>query len=440
LVLHTVSGPFLTELDSRAAIKGSRDPLGLQTIWTRFGRRVVGNLTTQTTSVRDFTTLLLGYHFVEEVVGADRPGEDVEVFLQWEQLAAYARATEKRSFRGTDRVHKNLAEGPKVTLSAEPAHQILGNQKIYGLWGLYTVPARASGWVQGDPPRLTSAASDLVRREYLPALTAQRLDGGAPIRKLLGRPVAKIDIHGREERIVQAIAHLLRPQLSTRERETYRQHLEEGGPDDRTAGLQRRLAGLLEGTLDDAGFSWDSPTLDGLARRAASETGVEAERLAAALDDIRVCESLLAPVTMLFSWLLGQDGQKIEALATVIRKECGSPFRSVDPAIRRLEPEFAVAAGGDPEVGRRWIAIAEALLGGDYASTVKLLLLQNAFVMQARAGAAPWAVEEDGVLGIRFRDETGRLPKRGELRSLWRFSYFLGSLREIAQGIRRRGS
>jgi len=29
--------PFLTELDSRAAIKGSRDPLGIQQIWTGLG-------------------------------------------------------------------------------------------------------------------------------------------------------------------------------------------------------------------------------------------------------------------------------------------------------------------------------------------------------------------------------------------------------------------
>jgi hypothetical protein len=47
--------PFLTDLDSRAAVKGSGDPLGIQAIWTRFGRHVVGNLTTVSNSVRDFT-------------------------------------------------------------------------------------------------------------------------------------------------------------------------------------------------------------------------------------------------------------------------------------------------------------------------------------------------------------------------------------------------
>ena len=64
--------PFLTDIDSRAAIKGSRDPLGAQAIWTLLGRHVVGELTTNTTSVRDFVILLLGYGFVEKLDEAGR--------------------------------------------------------------------------------------------------------------------------------------------------------------------------------------------------------------------------------------------------------------------------------------------------------------------------------------------------------------------------------
>jgi hypothetical protein len=59
--------PFLTDLDPQLAVKGWRDPLGVQTVWARLGRHVVGNLTTVSTSVRDFTTLMLGYYFAERV-------------------------------------------------------------------------------------------------------------------------------------------------------------------------------------------------------------------------------------------------------------------------------------------------------------------------------------------------------------------------------------
>jgi hypothetical protein len=46
--MSILATPFLTDIDPQAAIKGSRDPLGLQTIWARLGRHVVGNLTTVT--------------------------------------------------------------------------------------------------------------------------------------------------------------------------------------------------------------------------------------------------------------------------------------------------------------------------------------------------------------------------------------------------------
>jgi hypothetical protein len=39
----------------------------VQTIWARLGRRVVSNLTTVSTPVGDFTTLILGYYFAERV-------------------------------------------------------------------------------------------------------------------------------------------------------------------------------------------------------------------------------------------------------------------------------------------------------------------------------------------------------------------------------------
>lgn len=86
-----LTGPFLTDFDPQAAVKGSHDPLGIQTIWARLGRHVVGNLTTVSTSVRDFTTLILGYYFAERFASESGGDGDLPVFLRWEQLAAYMR-------------------------------------------------------------------------------------------------------------------------------------------------------------------------------------------------------------------------------------------------------------------------------------------------------------------------------------------------------------
>jgi hypothetical protein len=169
-----LTAPFLTDLDSRAAVKGSRDPLGIQPIWTRLGRHVVGNLTTATDTVRGFTTLLLGYYLAERLADDLGSGTELSTFLKWEQLAAYARTVGNNDtrFRGTERVQMLLIEGhhARVPLSEDRLYQILGNQKIYGLWGLYTRPARTSGLIKDDPPRLTPAALEFVEKLYLPIL------------------------------------------------------------------------------------------------------------------------------------------------------------------------------------------------------------------------------------------------------------------------------
>src|SRR5678809_1243786 len=121
--------PFLTLLDPRAKIKGSRDPLGLQPIWTRFGRRVVRNLTTVTTSAREFTTLLLGLFFAEQALEAGDITDEsrfVECFLKFEQLAAYSRyawrdktGDDELGIRGIQRVKSRLNDGGRrVPISA----------------------------------------------------------------------------------------------------------------------------------------------------------------------------------------------------------------------------------------------------------------------------------------------------------------------------------
>src|SRR5215207_5814816 len=244
--------PFLTDLDSRAAVKGSRDPLGIQQIWTRLGRHVVGNLTTVSNSVRDFTTLLLGYYFAAQLAEEQGPETELATFLKWEQLAAYARAATNKdfAFRGTERVRKNLSEGSRVTLSADRAHQILGNQKIYGLWGLYTVPARASGLLEGDPPRLTPPALELVEKLYIPILEERTRRDVQRILELLRSRAARIDVLGAERTVVDAVGRVLRRRLLAKEREFYRFHLLYGGPHESTSGRQQQLAELLEGTLD----------------------------------------------------------------------------------------------------------------------------------------------------------------------------------------------
>ena len=84
---------FLTLEDPRARVKGSRDPLGVQTIWAAFARHLIANLTTVTDSLRGFTVLLLGRYFGERLLkdGKIEEGDVIDVFLRVEQVCGYAR-------------------------------------------------------------------------------------------------------------------------------------------------------------------------------------------------------------------------------------------------------------------------------------------------------------------------------------------------------------
>lgn len=430
-----VMGPFLTDLDrERLNLKGARDALGIQPIWTRFGRHVVGNLSTVSNSVRDFTVAVLGYHFAQRVVEIAGPGAELATFLKWEQLAAYARAeiNKARGFRGTQRVWKKL-ESDTVVLSADARHQILSSQKLYGLWGLYTEPGRASGLFMGDPTRLTPPAQKMVDEVLLPRLTAAGFKDGRQFAELLGEDRCRIDPKGAHRRLLQAVASLLLPSFDARERDFYRTHLLYGGPQDKTQGLQCQLAELLEPRLTMDDFWWSPPLVLALAKEAGTR-GDKWKELAARLRRIAIAETLLAPASVLFTHMMGCHDLTISNLEKRVRTAWGPRLRAIAvEAVSVLEAELG---GGDRGAGQRWLKTAKALSAGDYQSAIRLLLAQNCAVMQTRGGAA-WIEEQNRRLVVRMEDELGDLPNRGELRELWVSPYFLDALRSVAVELKR---
>jgi hypothetical protein len=428
--------PFLTDLDPQAAIKGSRDPLGIQPIWTRLGRRVVGNLTTVSTSVRDFTTTILGYYFAERVANEEDGASDLAVFLQWEQLAAYARGGINKDweFRGTERAKKNFNESGKIRLGTDSTALILSDQKTYGLWGLYSVPSRSSGLLAGDPTRVTPSVQKFIEDEYLSTLSGNGCDV-SEIVSLLARKDPELRPLDRDRPLFQAVGRMLKTKLSSREREFYREHLLEGGPEDRTQGGQRLLVGALKTTFEVEGWSLEPAALRHLAKQCRAQRGCGAD-VADFLERIRVAELLVAPAARLFMLLLGRDNQLPRDVSLEVRQHWGPKVASIDPdAVEGIHGEFANAPG-EHASSDRWVRLAHALASGDYETALSLLIDQNRAVMVSRGGAAPWVEIRDGKLHVRFLEESsGQLPTRSELLSLWTNSYFLDSLRAVTMQV-----
>jgi hypothetical protein len=424
--------PFLTEIDIRAAVKGSRDPLGIQQIWTRMGRHVVGNLTTVSTSVRDYGTLLLGYHFAEVVAEDVGPGHDLATFLKWEQLAAYSRAriNGDYAFRGTDKVRRLLDEGERLWISDDRRHQILSNQKIYGLWGLYTGPARTSGLLEGDPTRLAPAAREFVDQHYLPRLGGRNGRYANRIREILAEKRSPLAIEKGDASLAAAIAAALPARLTAAERNFYRAYLLEAVPGhDLTQGRQQQFVELLTPSLGDPDWRFSPPAIGHFAKQAKARHW---EPLADRLERIRVCETVMAPAAALFAALLGLDGEPMKTITGRMESAWGPKVRTIDPgAFSALRVDIG---GDDATMADRWIAVAEGLATGDYRSAVTTLVQQNGSVMANRGGAA-WIYISGGRFHVRVRDEQGRLPDHEELPELWRFPYFLESIRTVAEAL-----
>lgn len=246
---------------------------------------------------------------------------------------------------------------------------------------------------------------------YLPRLEQGWGREAHSLMRALGQERMTFDLrpNGRRE----AVAAVFRSPLSAPEMDFYRRHLVEGGPYDPTTGRQRRLAALIEARPPES--SW--PSRPSLARLVEDASVRGWDDVADLLQRITACESVLAPASMLFSWLLGRDGAHLDDVVTDLRTCWGDRLDSAHP--------HAASVLANQE----WRDIAGALLDGDYPRLVRSLAQRNATVMRERGGALPWLeVTDQDRLRVRFRDEPADLPTADEIRELWWYPYFLPSL------------
>jgi hypothetical protein len=402
-------------------------------VWSRFGRRVIGNLTTVSNSVRGFTTLLLGYYFAEQA--QERWGRDagttLDLFLKFEQLAAYCRfhASEHgdTDFRGVERVSLKLAQTSSVQIGAAQDTQILSNQKIYGLWGLFSVPARNSGLLNQEELTLTPPAKEHVERFLLPSLKSGGLKDPAVLLELLKPDRVTVHLESRHATLASALAGTLQQKVERKEAGFYQRHLLEGGDSDATGGRQQRLAELIRKLSPDTDF--DMRELQTVVREADKQGWDE---LSSHLEAIGALEPLLVAAAQAFALLCSRDGVELADVTRELadRWKGGLQFMNQE----KLESELPTLVQGysDETAARRLLETAKALSLGDFPHALKLLLEQNAFVMRSRHGAEPWVRVDGGRLKVHFADEVDTLSTKTELKSLWKNTYFINSLKRVA--------
>lgn len=396
----------LSLFDERSRPKGSRDPLGIEAIWSTLGRQVVGNLTTVTHNLSNFIVALLCCHHAN-----GRPGELDEIqerFLRAEQLAAYLRlAGGDGGFLGITRAKANWQQGQgRPALGRGEQAQILSNQLSYGLWGLYSSAMQIARLIDGAERRPTEAGRKLAEqaiarlgdanwqafvalsaRAEAPSAEVERL--GGPFRAMLADPAIR-------QAFVQALLGW-----------------------QREGELQSELyaqAGTYLGSVPGASAS---------ARRFCEwllERDEISPALREAMQQIRAVEPLLVLAATLMSWLQGQRGQTrqklVEQLAPLL---AGIGFADDWQRCKRLPYRDFLDR------------LMQAAQAGDAAGLMNGLLEHNGKVMRQRGGA-PWLEWEGDKLKVRMPNDRPHLPESlVKACSRWDNSYFITSFLSIAK-------
>ncbi|AMD00545.1 hypothetical protein LOKO_01477 [Halomonas chromatireducens] len=410
---------FLSLLDDRARPKGSRDPLGFEMVWTHFGRRVVGNLTTITSSWKIFAVGLLGFHWSNQLCRDLNPVDRQKVlqqhFLRYEQLAAYLRSSANdHEIMGITRVRKRLGDDRKtISIGTDQKSLILSDQVSYGIWGLYSTALRETGLVRGDLRELTETGleivglieNNLIRQGeglgmnwYFDFLRGQR------------KAVAIADLERENMRFVRAIsADKVRDALIAA-------LLRGSGKHHCQLALYDTCRALDLSVLKEAGMGT-------LVAKLGLQT--KSPELRQALENVSQIERLLVLANALFNYLRRQDDEPLEAMASAIDLIYRFDHLPAGPDLT------GVPYGSDLE------ALRVRLRSGDTLASLRCLLDMNKKIMTGRGGAA-WVEESSsGRLRVRVKAETAHLPPIEELQTHWDYDYFLRSYARIAAQERR---
>ncbi len=397
---------FLSLLDDRVKPKGSRDPLGFELVWTHYGRQVIGNLTTVTSSLSNFAVALLGFHWANEIHAnvpqSEKQGRVRETFLRYEQISGYLRyLAGDKEIMGITRVSQRMDnEFLPVSFGRGADQQILSDQASYGLWGLYSTAMAESGLITGDirmPTPLGAQYAEQIERY---------VNKGAIIDLLTGNHlVFHDDLLPHAKPFLQAI--------NKKSIRTKLLHVLMSGGDRHAVQTDLWLItqALAEKKAEVGSLSVFIQQV---------KDGASNAQLMARLDEIEAVERLLVAANNLFHYCRQKDGAKFHSVLA----EIGDRYRYDHlPADLDL---FSVPRGTS------LLAINTALRNNDIATAIKHIFELNKLVMAQRSGA-PWVeLEPSGKLRVRVPTETYSLRSQEELELEWDYEYFISSFLRIA--------
>lgn len=394
----------LSLMDERSRPKGSRDPLGIEAIWSDMGRKVVGNLTTVTSNLDNFMVNLLCCAYAST---APDPLEQIQTnFLRAEQLAAYLRLADgNESFLGITRAKANF-DKRQFYLGKEERAQILSNQLSYGLWGLYSTAMQVAGLISGAERRLTEQGRTLVS-EMVMCLGEDQWQAFTALAQRSELRLADF------ETLAPAFNSMLRDRQMRRTVVQALLNWQSAKP------LQVELYSRATQYLSHFNGEISVPVFCEWLKGSADTSGALRDTIA----QIQSLEPLLVLAATLMGWLQGQKGSgRAELLAILQSRLEGLSFSNAWHAAEKL-PHRAFL-----------MRLFEASNAHDADALINCVLEQNKLVMQQRGGAA-WLEWHGDFLRVRVANDRAYIPVslNSHCHGKWWNTYFIGSFLQIAR-------
>lgn len=159
-----INSIFFTQKDNDISGSSQRDPLGLQPIWSFYGRQVINHLTTISTNIHGFREVLLCLSICNELNGIKKDLSYYDLILLFEQLFIYTSISKSRieGILGADNGNARfISYGGNPEVSYKKT--ILVREISLGYYGRYKTPLSTMGIID-------SRSSLLVEHEQIKKL------------------------------------------------------------------------------------------------------------------------------------------------------------------------------------------------------------------------------------------------------------------------------
>lgn len=408
----SVSQPFFTLPDPRTRPKGSRDPLGLEAIWSHFGRQLIGNLTTVTNNLDNFIVALLCCLYAHEQNDDNNISAIQSRFMKMEQLCAYLRFSfepKNSGILGITRVRKNVANN-KYYFNNNTA-QILSNQLGYGLWGLYSSALESTGLIKGAQRKLTEKGSELTNK----LITSLKDEPWQTMRDLCKKGSAnsedisqladKIESLLNNAEIKKAVIECL---LSSTDQENLQGELYTLSTDFLTnpQNNQANAKVFLEWIIT-------------------SQSSVT-EAMKALAQNILNLEKTLVIADHWFNWLRGKHNESLDGLAKDLSQNSTPPALTPPDNTKYPYQQFV-------------IEFSQYINDQKYREAIECLIKHNQDITARRGGNPPWVEIRDQTIYVYMKNDAPVLNPLNAVQQYWKHSFFIDSFLNIANEVTTNG-